>query len=157
MFGEEGQLIEIKGRIIMNELSWKFTKPLVGKTSIIKLEKILGIILPDDFISCVMLNNAGYPSLQNFETSSGVDHLFSRLLSLDEQSAVNIFNTYDTMFSINGIENLLPFAGDPFGNYICYDFSEPILKIVFFDHETCEVDSICQTFSELIGKLSPSK
>ncbi|MBO1580102.1 SMI1/KNR4 family protein [Bacillus sp. XF8] len=53
------------------------------------------------------------------------------------------------------IEGIIPFARDPFGNLICFDYLADKLSptIVFWDHEEqgeAAIEIICHTFSELL-------
>lgn len=141
----------------MNELTWKVVRPLTDKTLIKKLERIVGVAMPNDYIECVMENNAGYPSLKGFVTVAGNERVFNNLLTFDESKGVNIFNTYKSVLAATGNKTLLPFAEDPFGNYICFDFSESMAKVVFWEHETKRTETINETFTGFLAKLSPAK
>ena len=141
----------------MSELTWKVVRPLQDRAPIRKLEEIIGIILPDDYVKCVMNNNAGYPTLEKFETVNGMERIFNNLLSFDEKKNVNIFNTYNSIFALTGNKMLLPIAEDPFGNYICIDFSNSEMKVVFWEHETNTLEAVSATFSELLSKLNLSE
>ena len=48
-------------------------------------------------------------------------------------------------------KNLMPFAADPFGNYICFDRNEG--KVAFWDHETNASSSTGQTMSAFLEGL----
>lgn len=141
----------------MSELTWKIIRPLANQTPIKKLEDILGVTFPKDYVECVMKNNAGYPSLKVFKTSSGIEHIFNNLLTLDENKKVNIFTTFESLLAATGNKLLIPFAEDPFGNYICFDFSDSTVRIVFWEHETKKTDAISETFTEFLANLSPAK
>lgn len=141
----------------MSKLTWKVSRPLSDKHQIKKLEEILGVTMPDDYIECVMKNNAGYPSLKIFTTDVENEHVFNNLLTFDESKSVNIFNTYKSVLAASGNKELLPFAEDPFGNYICFDFSESSVKIVYWEHETQKTETVCTTFTEFLAKLGPTE
>jgi len=142
----------IKG-IVMNELEWFLVNPLEGEAQIKKFEDIARINFPDDFVNCIKKNNAGYPLFKNFETLTGDNHICNNLLTFDEKKKVNIFNVYRNVFSIRETTPLVPFAEDPFGNYICFDFSESTAKIIFWHHETNKTEKVCDTFTEFLAKL----
>ena len=141
----------------MNKLTWKVVRPLSDETPIKKLESIIGVAIPDDYAECVMENNAGYPSLKAFETTAGTERIFNNLLSLDERKDVNIFNTYESVLDATENKALLPFAEDPFGNYICFDFSDSAAKVVFWEHETGKSEAISAAFTEFLAKLKPTE
>ena len=48
-------------------------------------------------------------------------------------------------------KNLLPFAIDPFGNYICYQLDRK--QIVYWDHESDEVTSTGKGLDEFAESL----
>lgn len=48
-------------------------------------------------------------------------------------------------------KNLLPFAIDPFGNYICYQLNEK--QIVYWDHENDAVTTTGKSLKEFIESL----
>lgn len=141
----------------MSGLTWKVTRPLSDRTPINKLEEIVGIVLPDDYVECVMENNSGYPSFEQFETVEGIRHIFNNLLSFDEKKKVNVYNTYASVYALTGNPKLLPIAEDPFGNYICFDFSGSEKRVVFWEHETKKIETICLTFTEFLENLNPSE
>ena len=138
----------------MNKLEWVLVNPLEDDTQIKKFEKTADVIFPEDFVSCVVENNAGYASLKNLETVRGNNRVCNNLLTFDEKKKVNIFNVYISVFSARGNTKLVPFAEDPFGNYICFDFSKPTAKIVFWNHETNKTEDVCDTFAEFLTKLN---
>jgi len=138
----------------MDKLIWELTYKLSDDTKIKDLEKIAGISLPSDYIDCVLENNEGYPSLKVFKTQRGVKHIFNNLLSLDESEDENVFKTYQFIFEEMERKDIIPFARDSFGNYICFDFSESAGKVVFWDNETNTLDVVSETFTELIDMLS---
>ena len=47
------------------------------------------------------------------------------------------------------------FAGDPFGNLICFDKTND--HIVFIDHETLSIEPVADSFSEFIAGLKKIK
>jgi glucuronate isomerase len=57
----------------------------------------------------------------------------------------------DTGFDSISDKNIIPFAIDPFGNYICYDSKDS--KVKYLDHETNLVKSIDLSLSEFIDSL----
>jgi len=137
----------------MSELIWKITRPLAESAPVEKLEKITDITFPKDYVDCVMENNAGYPSLKVFRTNLGDERIINNLLTFDESKDVNIFNTYESLFAATGIKALIPIAEDPFGSYMCFDFSESTAKVVFWEHETNRIDAVSDTFTGFIDML----
>jgi hypothetical protein len=139
--------------MIMNGLIWELTSALTDKMQINKLKTIVGEKLPSDFIECLLINNAGYPTPNVFDTASGQQHIFNNLLPLDESEDENIFKVFRFITEETNREDILPFARDSFGNYICFDFSTDLPSIVFWRHETNDFEYISKSFMDLLNML----
>ncbi|MCG7316159.1 SMI1/KNR4 family protein [Brevibacillus laterosporus] len=136
----------------MERIKWIVPKEPVEEKTISKVEMSLGIKFPRDYILSIMKFNGGYPEPNNFNFSDGGGAVFNNLLSFTIDTA-RIEETYD--FLPKGI---IPFARDPFGNLICFDYrkDKQFPTVVFFDHEEegeDAIEPICDTFSELLDKL----
>lgn len=116
--------------------TWKFVKPLKDKSSILLVEKEWGIKLPETFIELVINYNSGVPEKTAFDTEFSVGKSFGELLNFNLENKDNVLVEY------KAIKNQLPpdvfpFAADPGGNYICFDYridtKNP--QIVFWNHE----------------------
>ena len=84
---------------------------------------------------------------------------FNNLLTFDLDSEYSILKIFSTLKS-RLVEKVFPFARDPFGNYICFDYrsgGDP--TIVFWEHEAASIDNdsaiskVCDSFSELLDML----
>jgi hypothetical protein len=126
------------------------------------VEKIFGINLPNDFIECIKENNAGHP-IPNVYYIGVRGEVFNNLLTFDLESKYSIINTFNRI-KTRLVDKVYPFAEDPFGNCICFDYrngDKPI--IVFWEHETASVDKesaikkVCDSFSELIDMLEENE
>jgi hypothetical protein len=137
----------------MNNLTWDCVEKLNSATPIKDFEKKTKKVLPQDFVDCVLENNAGYPSLTTFKTDDGTERVFSDLLSFDSNEPENIFEVYALISQRLSNTNIIPFARDAFGNYICFDYTAEQIKVVFWSHETNKFDFVCATFTELLSKL----
>jgi len=84
-------------------------------------------------------------------------HTFSDLLSLNKSDDDNVFEVYETVSDRLDRKDILPFAADPFGNFLCFDFSENPAHIVFWNHEANLLDAVAKTFMELINMLHEAK
>lgn len=136
----------------MKEIVWKLSNKLNDRTQIVKLEEVIGKSLPPDYVNCVSENNRGRPSRHAFETPKGV-RVFNNLLSLHEDENENIFKIYQYISEETERADILPFARDPFGNYICFDFSKDPASIVFWDHEVRTIEAVCKSFTDLVNML----
>lgn len=142
-------------------VKWINTEP-IDISYIRKTEEQLGIKFPEDYVQCVLINNGGIPDPQIFDVEGrrGPD-VFQRLLNHDPKS-----KSYIVEFCPEYIEHLpdgvYPFAIDPFGNFICFDYRshKENPSIVFWDHEKPDNENIypvCRSFTELLNKLYESQ
>lgn len=145
----------VKGGFCM--IRWKYTNP-IDISYIRKTEELLGIRFPEDYVQCVLENNGGTPKPQEFDVEGRrFPAVFEHLLDHDPNS-----KSYIVEFCPDYIDHLpdgiYPFAGDPFGNFICFDYrsDKDNPSIVFWDHEKPDnknVFPVCRTFTELLNKL----
>lgn len=153
MSGAEGIKIDNNMEEKMNNITWKFGSKLEDATPIKALETAIKVSLPVDYVKCVSENNAGYPSLNVFETEQGEKHIFSDLLSLIESDDDNVYEVYKSVSNRLDRQDIVPFAADPFGNFLCFDFSETPTSIVFWNHEVNRLNAVAKSFTNLINML----
>ena len=143
-------------------LRWICENESVETTTISKVEDIFGIEFPRDYVECIIKNNGGYPKPNRFNLN-GNEEVFNNFLSFDEEDSSNIINAYNDVKD-RLIEKVIPFAEDPFGNLLCFDYrnnEQP--TIVFWEHEKAYNNKenafsyICNTFSELLNMLHESE
>lgn len=141
----------------LNIVEWIEPDEPINDEVIQNVERYFGIIFPQDYKECVKLFNGGYPEPDVFTIEEDDDIVFSCLLSFTNEEA-NIVEVYEiaTKYLPKGV---FPFAKDPFGNLICFDYRQdtesPI--ITFYDKEIEDEENklfrICDTFTELIERL----
>jgi hypothetical protein len=131
----------------MTEIEWKYVKPIIKANAIEVFEKENNLLLPSDLKECVKANNGGRPSLNVFDTNDSKDRIFKTLLSFNESDVENIYKYFSIINS--RLKKLIPFASDPSGNYLCLRDEQ----IVFFLHETGQLEYVSDSFSSLLKKL----
>jgi len=140
----------------MGEITWLFTEEPINDEIVSKVERSLNVKFPEDYKECVLEYNGGYPkpNVFKFENSEG-EAVFNDLLSFTGDYSLEA--VYESSKSYLPAD-IIPFARDPFGNLICFDYrkedNQPTL--VFVDHEVQGEDPtypICNTFTELLDKL----
>ncbi len=144
------------------EIKWICENDALSNEFIGYTEEKLGIKFPLDFIRIAMQNDGGYPSPNRY-TLNETQEIFNNLLSFDEDDISNIIQTYKDVED-RLLENVIPFAEDPFGNLICFDYRKnDVPSIVFWDHEIAFSDKakaiafICDSFSDLLDMLHESE
>lgn len=147
----------------MNEgLRWICENDEIKIDAISKVEDIFGVIFPKDFIEVIIKNDGAYPKPNRFKVN-GREEVFNNLLSFSEGDYSNIIDTYNDVRD-RLIEKIIPFAEDPFGNLICFDYRvNNQLQIVFWDHEkavNCKdsaISYVCDSFSGFLSMLYEAK
>ncbi|GHU46580.1 hypothetical protein FACS1894200_00420 [Spirochaetia bacterium] len=131
----------------MSDITWKYVKKLQNEASIEAFEEINKVRFPSDLKECIKQNNGGRPDKKVFNTDKEKERVFKALFSFNESDAENIY----TFFPIIRKEapDLLPFASDPGGNFLCVKDS----KIVLFLHETGTIENAADSFSDFLSKL----
>ena len=136
------------------EVEWICENHIITNEMIKKVENVLNITFPEDFLSVIKKYDAGSP-FPNEIYVEGKGEIVSNLVSFLEDDISYILHIIETteFFKSTG---LIPIAEDPFGNLFCYSFDNEGSKIVFWDHETYDqkqFEFVCNNFSEFIKML----
>lgn len=124
-----------KREIMKIENSNKYGR--LEEKKLIKFEKNIGGILPDDFRSFILEHNGGKPIPSSFKISEkqGDDHIHHMLGLHNGPSYYRIDDKWK-VYKNRMPATLIPFADDPFGNAICVGISgKDKGKVFFWDHE----------------------
>lgn len=143
----------------MKNVNWLFKKEDVTKEEVIKIEEEIGVKFPKSFFECVINQNGAQPEKNIFDLNNEKGKIFGSLLDFDLNSDENILSVYKDLK--DRLPNkVVPFADDPSGNYICFDYREEGKpEIVFWNHELTEgspkksISYIAESFEELLNKL----
>ncbi|MBP3041174.1 SMI1/KNR4 family protein [Bacillaceae bacterium Marseille-Q3522] len=136
---------------------WLFSGEHLDEKKITEVEKSFGFKFPADYKQCIMKNNGGFPEPNIFDCDDGrTEAVFNNLISFTDEN-LNI-----KMFYEFSLQKLIPFARDPFGNLLCFDYrdNDESPKIVFYN---CEengitlVTPVCESFTVLLDRLYPLK
>lgn len=137
----------------MKNIEWRYSRGEVKPESLYRVEKLYGVILPEDYKQCISVNNGARPFPKYFDSRESQGRVFSGLLHYDFSENGSILDMFDWVKDRLPC-CVFPFAKDPFGNLICFKYSGKVFnKIVFWDHETGNIEEICDTFSELLDLL----
>lgn len=134
----------------MGLIKWIFTEGPLEEIKIDEVEKSFGFNLPDDYKQCIMENNGGFPEPNIFDCDDGrIEAVFNNLISYTNKD-LNI-----KMFTEFSFQKIFPFAKDPFGNLLCFDyrFNEKLPVIVFYDCEERIITPVCDSFTDLLERL----
>ncbi|WP_141201678.1 SMI1/KNR4 family protein [Paludifilum halophilum] len=144
-------------------MDWRYTKP-VKPERIQEVETELNVRFPNSFVECVKKNNAGRPNAILFDLGNDKEKVFGNLFDFnDSEYGLSILEAYESLVDEHEApKELIPFADDPAGNFICFDYrsinnGEP--AVVFFYHERDEdnIRRISNSFEDFINKLYEPK
>ncbi|MFD1426797.1 cell wall assembly regulator SMI1 [Kroppenstedtia sanguinis] len=139
---------------------WKYSLSPISEEVLREKEQKLGIQLPEDFRKVFVENHGGIPFPSCYYLD-GCSMSFGQLLTLMEGEEELEFleaNTDIHREEIGMSENVIIFATDPAGNYLCFDYNQlndGYPAIIFWDHEVegGNAEKICNTFTELLDML----
>lgn len=128
------------------DIQWKRGSQISDET-IVNAELAYGISLPQDIKDIVKNYNNGRPSVSTFDSPIAKEHEVKKLLSFKEEDVENIYKVKNILSSVDVA--LFPIAIDSAGNIICLKNG----KIVYWLHETDEVLTLADSFSEFLSHL----
>lgn len=127
---------------------WKYKIELEDENVFAEIEKVRGIIIPDELKELIKEGNAATPDKYNFMVGS-TERVLGAILSFNKNEEDT--DTVFTALEVIEDKNLFPFAIDSFGNYICMDLSTE--EVVFWNHETGDVSSTEKHLMDLLKSL----
>jgi cell wall assembly regulator SMI1 len=132
---------------IMSDITWKYVKKLTNDNAVEEFERKNQISFPEDLKQCIKMHNGGRPSRNIFDTDKTKERMFKTLLSFNNNDVENI----DKYFHViqTKLKNLLPFASDPGGNFLCIQNN----KVVLYLHDTGNIEKVADSFSEFLKNL----
>ena len=138
----------------MNNIIWKFAGEKINENIIKNFEKEHNIVFPRTYTDLIKKYNGATPNKEVFLLSTGRECVFNYLLDWNENVEGHIQNIYSILVDTLKKDSLYPFANDPFGNFICFDFTDKNdPSIVFFDHESNEIIQISKDFNSFLNSL----
>lgn len=133
----------------MNDnINWKYVKKLLDVDVIKEFEKENNIELPKSLKEIVVNFNGARPRPNTFDSECNKECVFKSLLSFNIDDKENIFEV-TTWMKENG-NNVIPFASDPAGNYLCFNKDK---QVVLWKHETSKCEFVCDSFEKLVDSI----
>lgn len=139
-----------------NDLEWRRCRNIsISMVEDVELE--FRISFPEDFKRFIISHSGGCPLPHTYDFGEHYEAVLHNFLNFNKDERYNVLKTYK-LIADRLLDKVYPFAEDPFGNLICYDFREnhENPKIVFWDHEEDNKDNfkfICNSIDELLAKL----
>ena len=135
----------------IRDLKWKYIKPLEDKKRINYIEKKCNFSIPEQLKEYIINYNGGIPSINVFDSLNTKENLFGALISYNKSDSFNIDIVLEIFYNNYRNRDLLPFADDGCGNFICINIKT--LEIVYFLHETEEIEFLSDNFNSFIECL----
>ncbi|OHE10072.1 MAG: hypothetical protein A2513_08215 [Sulfurimonas sp. RIFOXYD12_FULL_33_39] len=134
-------------------MKWILKKTNIGENEFEEIENKLDVNFPSSFKKVVIENNGASPEKMLFDTKNTKERVAEYLLSFSKKDKDNILDVYS--YIKNRFNNkLIPIMKDPFGNYICFDFSKKDeQELYFWNHENDSIEYIAKTFSQFLDSL----
>lgn len=133
----------------MNEVKWKYAKPLKSEDIIHEFEKTYNYDFPDDYIKHIVKYNNGRPDINSFSLKKE-EYKIKKLLSFDKKAKDNIWQINEWCKSIPNNKYII-FAICNNGNYIC--FYKPDDSIKYINKNTLKVEDITSGFDEFLDSI----
>lgn len=129
-------------------IKWNYKIDLADEKVFSEIEKDRKIEIPKNLVNLIKEGNAATPERYKFIVGS-TERVIGTILSFNRNEADT--DTVFTALSVIDNKSLMPFAIDPFGNYICMDLQK--CTVVFWDHETGDVFSTDKELDSFMDSL----
>jgi hypothetical protein len=131
-------------------INWSSGRGTCTIAEIKEVELRLCISFPEPYVTLVTKANGAYPDKKVFDIEGRKSCVFESLINWDKSRKANFY----FFLEIISNKNIIPFGKDPFGNLICFDFSNTgMTHIVFWNHENEEVSYIANSFESFLENL----
>ncbi|WP_047155528.1 SMI1/KNR4 family protein [Aneurinibacillus tyrosinisolvens] len=152
---------------MVNDVEWYKRKSHVDATEeeIKAVEDQWGVTFPSDYREVAKEYHGCTPLRKKALNIGEREEAFKFLLSFSENSkSLYILDVYNNIKD-RLVDNVYPFANDPFGNCYCFDYRQSNTQptIVFWDHEEAYenpeegLSYLCNSFAELLNHLEELK
>jgi len=137
-------------------MGWKWPQPPIDQSAISRIEKLWNVQLPRDYVECVKQNHGGHPDRDCFDLAGRKQAVLNRLLAFTGKTGR--IDLFWEIIQDRLPPRVFPFASDPAGNYLCFDYRGKTPKVVFWDHERAgrgivEPTQVCESFTDLLKLL----
>lgn len=139
---------------VFAHLAWRFVKGKVGYEDIMRLEGLFQVKFPELYTAMVLACHGGRPQPNRFDTEHAKGYVFKSLLPITNRYASNMMDVH-AWIGDRLPAGCIPFASDPSGNYICFDFMassrEPL--VVLWNHETGKCEGTAKSIEQFMLHL----
>lgn len=129
-------------------ITWNYKIDLVDEGVFSDIEKERNMQFPEKLKSLIKEGNAATPDKYKFMVNM-TEKVVGAVLSFNKGETDT--DTIFTALEVIKDNTMMPFAIDPFGNYICYDLDRK--EVVFWDHETGDMFSTGKDVEDFMKSL----
>jgi cell wall assembly regulator SMI1 len=139
-------------------MNYELPEPRPATTAEIRAaEAVLGVRLPADFVAVASEHQGRTPSPSVFRLEDGTESILNNLLHFEASSPTSsIVRAWDDLQDILPA-GVVPFAADPGGNYLCFDYRESDEQppVVFWVHDdpSAPTQRVAASFTQLLALL----
>lgn len=131
-------------------INWRRFQKVSDTALIREVESKYNVVLPNEYILIVKNYDGGVPDKKVF-IAGGKERVFQRFISIQKNKHPNLLDTAEWLDSD---KTIIPFAMDPFGNYICFEFADKnVNNITYTETETNTTYVVCSSFKEFLDGL----
>ena len=126
----------------------------IDESTVESVAEAWGVRFPKKYVRIAAKYNGGCPDRDIFDVDGRPECVFDYLLTVPNEIIECYDDTKDRLPA-----GVYPFATDPFGNAICFDYRKgPKPKVVFWDHEAAADDPrqvlpIAESFTAFLKNL----
>jgi len=137
---------------------WTYENNKLNDELVVSFERKCDYQYPISFKQIVVEFDGGSPENDVYDTKETKGRVFNNLLSFNPAKKTSVWSLLEKKteekfeWCVEGLSwRFIPFARDPFGNFICFDRTND--HIVFWDHETTAIEEVADSFTEFIDSL----
>lgn len=132
--------------------------PVASEARVQASERVLGVPLPADYLAVARSEQGRAPSPATVTLADGSHTVFNHLLhfesSPESTSLIGVWQDLEDILP----ERVIPFAGDPGGNFFCFDYRNGAAQppVVFWSHDDPQAppQRVAASFSDLLERLA---
>ena len=134
--------------MVNKKLVWKFKLNEITEEEILEYEEKFNLIIPNQLKDILREHNGCVVEPNRFDIKNSKGKVLASFISFSKRDAENAF-VFTEILRKNKIESLIPFAMDPFGNYLCINDN----KVFYLNNETNETIFLNDSIQEFLDSL----
>lgn len=134
--------------MVNKKLKWKFKLNNVTEEEILEYENKYSITVPELLKEIIIEYNGCTVEPNRFDIKDVKGKVLASFMSFSKKDSENVF-IFTEILKKNNFELFIPFAMDPFGNYLCIKEND----VLFISNDFSYQETICNSFELFINNL----